>query len=316
MIREPGDLPGRAEWPLFVPGSASGSGHSFKTKQRPEDAIPVALERRGFLLMVVSAQRASLTATDVSVVLGGVTVLSSVSFHAGPGEVSGLIGPNGAGKSTLLRALSGLVRPDAGSVMLGEASLRQIKPGERARRIAYMPQHDAVHPFTVLETVLMGRYAHLGRFELEGRLDHQIAREALARTDTTRFESRHLDRISGGERQRVILARALAQQADIILLDEPSASLDLRHRLSVMETLRSEVASRGVAVVVALHDVSLAGQYCDRLSLLSAGSIVAEGAPAEVLTVDNLRCVFGVETKVTPDPVSGRPQVWLIGPSR
>ena len=262
-----------------------------------------------------SAGRTLLVARDVSVKLGGVPVLSSISFETRPGEVSGLIGPNGAGKSTLLRVLAGLIQPDAGAVSLGDTQLRRIKTRERAQQIAYMPQHDAAHPFTALETVLMGRYAHLGRFELEGRRDVQIAREAMSRTETDRFEGRQLDRISGGERQRVILARALAQQASIILLDEPSASLDLKHRLSMMETLRSEAETRCVSVVVALHDVSLAGRYCDRLTLLSGGSTVADGAPAAVLTPDNLRHVFGVETEVWTDPESGRPQVWLIGPA-
>ena len=180
-----------------------------------------------------------IAATEVRVSLGGNPVLRGVSFEARPGEVAGLIGPNGAGKSTLLRALAGLLRPDSGEVRLGDTPLKTLNAGERARRIAFMPQHDAMHPFTALETVLMGRYAHLGRFELEGREDRGIAREAMTRTDTAQFESRQLDRLSGGERQRVILARALAQQAGIILLDEPSASLDLRHRLSMMETLRA-----------------------------------------------------------------------------
>ena len=258
---------------------------------------------------------AGIAAQEVSVTLGGSPVLRGVSFEARTGEVAGLIGPNGAGKSTLLRTLAGLIRPDSGAVLLGDTPLRTLNAGARARRVAFMPQHDAMHPFTALETVLMGRYAHLGRFELEGREDRQIAREAMTRTDTAQFEERQLDRLSGGERQRVILARALAQQAGIILLDEPSASLDLRHRLSMMETLRAEAVNRNVAVVVALHDVSLAGRYCDRLTLLSDGVIAAEGVPSEVLTPGNLRTVFGVETTVQVDPATGSPQVWLIGPA-
>ncbi len=265
--------------------------------------------------MAVSVSSAAISAEKLFVTLGGNPVLLGVSFEARPGEVAGLIGPNGAGKSTLLRALAGLLRPDSGAVHLADTPLKSLNAGERARHIAFMPQHDAMHPFTALETVLMGRYAHLGRFELEGRQDRRIAREAMTRTDTAQFESRQLDRLSGGERQRVILARALAQQAGIILLDEPSASLDLRHRLSMMETLRAEAVNRNVAVVVALHDVSLAGRYCDRLTLLSEGIIAAEGSPADVLTPVNLRNVFGVETAVQIDPATGSPQVWLIGPA-
>ena len=266
-------------------------------------------------VQAISAGTAALSARDVSVRLGGNSILKSVSFEARPGEVAGLIGPNGAGKSTLLRVLAGLLRPESGDVRIEDLPLKGLNSGQRARRIAFMPQHDATHPFTAIETVLMGRYAHLGRFELEGRQDREIALSAMARTDTAQFEDRQLDRLSGGERQRVILARALAQQANVILLDEPSASLDLRHRLSIMETLREEVATRQVAVVVALHDVSLASRYCDRLTLLYDGRVTAEGKPVEVLTQQNLRSAFGVETAVQIDPATGSPQVWLIGPS-
>ena len=261
------------------------------------------------------AQTAAITARDLSVNLGGAPALRSVSFAARRGEVAGLIGPNGAGKSTLLRGLAGLLKPDAGSVLLGGTPLNDVPAGERARRIAFMPQHDAAHPFTALETVLMARYPHLGRFELEGRRDREIAREAMRRTETGDFEDRQLDTLSGGERQRVVLARALAQQADAMLLDEPAASLDLKRRLSMMEILREEAERRNVAVVAAMHDVSLAARYCDRLVVLSKGRIAAEGTASETLTPENLRSAFEVEAVIEPDLVTGRPQVSLLGPS-
>ena len=266
-------------------------------------------------MTVAEATGVSVAAKSVSVRLGETLALDSVSFETRPGELVGLIGPNGAGKSTLLRVLAGLLRPDSGAVFLGDTPIGRMNVGERARRVAFMPQRDQAHPFTALEMVLMGRYAHLGRFELEGQRDRRIAREAMGRTETSMFENRQLDRLSGGERQRVVLARALAQQAEVILLDEPSSSLDLRRRLSMMETLRGEIEGRGVAVVVALHDISLAGRYCDRLALLSEGAMVVEGSPIEVLTPEHLRCVFGVEASVNLDPLTGCPQVWLIGPS-
>ena len=265
--------------------------------------------------MAVNTDIMPIIADEVSVRLGDTQALDAVSIEAEPGEILGLIGPNGAGKSTLLRVLAGLTRPDSGLVRLGGTPLRRMNAGERARRIAYMPQHDANHAFTALETVLMGRYPHLGRFELEGRRDRKIARAAMERTETVRFESRQLDRLSGGERQRVVLARALAQRADVFLLDEPSSSLDLRYRLSIMETLQKEIELRQVTVVVALHDVFLAGRYCDRLALMSDGVIDSVGAPGDVLTSDNLRRVFGVETTVRRDPETGSPQVWLVGPT-
>ena len=256
-----------------------------------------------------------LSARDISVRLGGATILDSAYLEARPGVLLGLLGPNGAGKSTLLRVMAGLLKPVAGEVRLGGSSLEALAAGERARRIAFMPQQDAQHPFTALETVLMGRYPHLGRFELEGARDREIARAAMGRTDTGEFESRQLDTLSGGERQRVLLARTLAQQASVLLLDEPAANLDLKHRLSIMDVLRAEIDEREIAVVMALHDLSLAGRYCDRLALMSNGSIAAEGAPADVLTPANLRDAFDVETFVESDPVTGRPQVSLLGPA-
>ena len=256
-----------------------------------------------------------LLARDISVRLGGATILDSAYLEARPGVLLGLLGPNGAGKSTLLRVMAGLLEPVAGEVRLDGSSLEALAAGERARRIAFMPQQDAQHPFTALETVLMGRYPHLGRFELEGARDREIARAAMERTDTCEFESRQLDTLSGGERQRVLLARTLAQQASVLLLDEPAANLDLKHRLSIMDVLRAEINEREIAVVMALHDLSLAGRYCDRLALMSNGSIAAEGAPADVLTPANLRDAFDVETFVESDPVTGRPQVSLLGPA-
>ncbi len=256
-----------------------------------------------------------LQARDISVRLGGATILDSASLEARPGELLGLLGPNGAGKSTLLRVMAGLLKPVAGQVRLDGSDLGALAAGERAKRIAFMPQQDAQHPFTALETVLMGRYPHLGRFELEGARDREIARAAMERTDTCEFESRQLDTLSGGERQRVLLARTLAQQSSVLLLDEPAANLDLKHRLSIMDVLRAEIAEREIAVVMALHDLSLAGRYCDRLALMSSGLIAAEGAPADVLTPANLREAFDVETFVESDPVTGRPQVSLLGPA-
>ena len=255
-----------------------------------------------------------LAADGVTVRLGGAPVLRAVSVSARAGEVTGVIGPNGAGKSTLLRVLAGVLRADAGFVRLGGADLSGVPASARARRVAYLPQQDAAQPFTALETVLMGRYPYLRRFQLEGRRDRQIARAAMARTETERFARRGLDRLSGGERQRVLLARALAQQADVLVLDEPLASLDLRHRLTVMTTLRDE-AARGRTVVVALHDVDLAGRYCDRLVLLALGTVAGCGTPPEVLVPHHFREVFGVEAVVSREAATGGPRVWLVGPS-
>ncbi len=254
-----------------------------------------------------------LRAEDLSVSLAGHAVLSGVSLVARPGEIVGLIGPNGSGKTTLLRALAGLVRPSSGEVWLGSDRLAALRPAERARRIAYMAQFAERHPFSALEAVLMGRYPHLGRLEIEGPDDRRAALDAMRRTGTEGLAGRQLDTLSGGERQRVVLARAIAQGADVLLLDEPTAALDLKHRLVTMDIVRQEAARRGALAVIAAHDLSLAGRYCDRLVLLAGGRVIAAGAPSEVLAPANLRDAFEVETVVEPDPVTGRPQVTLLG---
>ncbi len=241
--------------------------------------------------------------------------MDDVSVSALAGEVLGVIGPNGSGKTTLVRVLAGLLKPDSGEVSLGGQSIHAMHPSKRARSIAYMPQSATQHPFTALETVLMGRYPHLGRFGLEGLSDREMAREAMASTGTEEFAARQLDTLSGGERQRVLLARTIAQQGEVMLLDEPTASLDLRHQLSTMEIVRREVAARNIAAVVIVHDLSLAGRYCDRLMLMSEGRVTATGTPDAVLTSVNLRTAFDVETIVEPDPVTGRPHVTLLGAS-
>ncbi len=258
---------------------------------------------------------ARIRAESLTVTLGGRAVVADITLPVRPGEVLGLIGPNGSGKTTLLRALAGLLKPSYGEVWLGDRPVSTVSPAERARLVAYMPQSAARHPFTGLETVLMGRYPHLGRFEVEGARDREAALSAMRRTETSDFVDRQLDTLSGGERQRVLLARALAQGAQVLLLDEPTSALDLKHRLLTMTTVCEEAAQRGAAVVAALHDLSIAGRYCHSLALMSHGRVASAGPPQAVLTPANLREAFGVETIVEPDPVTGTPHVTLLGES-
>lgn len=259
--------------------------------------------------------RLALRVEDLGVELGGVTVVDGVSCAARPGELLGVIGPNGSGKTTLLRAMAGVLQPAAGAVYVGEALIGDVRPRDRARVIAYLPQSSArAHSFTALEAVLMGRYPHLGRFQVEGRRDREIALAAMARTETVPFAARRLGEVSGGELQRVLLARTLAQEPEVLLLDEPTASLDLKHQLTMMALVQAEV-THGIAAVAVMHDLSLAGRFCDRLLLLHRGRVIAEGAPGEVLTTENLRDAFGVDAAVGADPITGRPRVALLGPS-
>jgi iron complex transport system ATP-binding protein len=254
----------------------------------------------------------ALAVSNVEVFYGEFQALFGVSLEVNAGETVAIIGANGAGKTTLLRAIAGLAAHASGEVWFGGDRLDMMKAADRARLVAYMPQSAASHPFTAIETVLMGRYPHLGRFETEGAADHAAAHAAMDKTATAGFASRQLDTLSGGERQRVLLARALAQDAPVLLLDEPTASLDIKHRLLTMELARDEARAHGAVAVLAMHDLSLAARYCDRLALLCQGRLLAAGAPDEVLTAANIRAAFDVEALVDTDPLTGTPRVSLL----
>jgi iron complex transport system ATP-binding protein len=256
---------------------------------------------------------ALLAAERVSFGYPGRPVLRDVTFSLGEGELCALCGPNGAGKSTLLRLLIGLHAPDAGSVTLGGAPLASLRRRDIARRVALLPQESPPElPLTAREVVALGRLPHLGRFEPERPADVGAVDAALAATDTAAFASRPLVELSGGERHRVHLARALAQEAPVLLLDEPIAGLDLVHQLKALELLRATVRA-GRAAVVALHDLSLAARYCDRVLLLDGGALAADASPAAVLTPETLARVFGVRAEVRADD-AGRPIVIPLAP--
>lgn len=252
------------------------------------------------------AHAGEIATTGLGFEIDGARLLADVSIHVGRGEFVGLIGPNGAGKSTLLRTLARLANATSGAITIEGDDSRKVSPREVARKLAFVAQHTPeTHGFTALEIVLTGRYPHLGRFSIEGEVDRDIAYDAMARTSTAQFEGRITSSLSGGERQRVFLARGLAQQPRILLLDEPTASLDVLHQFAVMDLAR-ELAREGVTLIAAIHDLAMAARYCDRLVLLQGGRVVANGAPQAVLTPANLGSVFGVTARVFTDPVSGR----------
>ncbi|MEC9293089.1 MAG: ABC transporter ATP-binding protein [Chloroflexota bacterium] len=250
---------------------------------------------------------------DLTVSITGTKIIDSISFSLTRGETLGVVGANGSGKTTLIRSIAGLLKPDVGTIRVQGVDGSDLGHRDRARIISYMPQQVQSHPFTAFEAVLMGRYPHLGRLQLEGVEDREIAFSAMRRTGTESFADRRLDTLSGGERQRVVMARVLAQQPQILLMDEPTASLDLEFQILAMDLINDEVAKRNSGAIVILHDLSLAARFCDRILLMQNGELTAKGTPWEVLTPENLRAAFNIEGLVEPDPVTGMPHVLVLG---
>jgi iron complex transport system ATP-binding protein len=256
---------------------------------------------------------ALLAAHGLSFGYPGREVLRDVTFSLPAGELVALCGPNGAGKSTLLRLLLGLHAPAAGRVELGGRPLSALSRREIARRAALLPQESPAElPLTAREVVALGRLPHLGRFQPESAADHAAVASALEATDTAGLAERPLTELSGGERHRVHLARALAQGAAVLLLDEPVAGLDLAHQLQALDLLRATVGA-GQAAIVALHDLSLAAR-CDRVLVLAGGGLRADAPPAEVLTPETLARHFGVRAEILRDG-AGHPHVVPLGPA-
>ncbi len=240
----------------------------------------------------------NLAAVAVSLRLGGTPILSDARFMVAAGEVTGLIGPNGAGKTTLLRMLAGLLAPDSGEILLDGAPLESHDRRERARRIVYLPQGGTSDWSVTVETLVgMGRLPHMGPWRGPAAVDREAIAAALATCDVAHLADRPVSRLSGGERARVLLARALAGQPEIFLVDEPVSGFDPAHRLDVMETF-GKLAQSGVGVVVAMHDLSLAIRYCNRLVLMAGGLVVASGTVTEVLSPKNLQHYYGIDAHI------------------
>ncbi len=231
---------------------------------------------------------------NLSVQLGRRTVLHGLSARFEHGSLVGVIGPNGAGKSTLVRALVGLIDAQEGTITLDGQDLARVPPRERARRIAYLPQGQTLHwPLTVERLVALGRLPHLGPMSRIADEDLAAIQEAMARADVSHLAGRVATELSGGERARALLARALAVGAEALVVDEPLAALDPGHQIDVMEMLARE-AREGALVLAVLHDLNLAARHCNRLLVIDKGQLIADGPPAEVLSEDILRAVYGV----------------------
>ncbi len=244
---------------------------------------------------------------------GTAKVLDSITFSAEKGECIGILGPNGSGKSTLLKTLSKILKPSSGTVVLCGKDMERYSPKELARHMAVVPQDTGIDfDFTCLEVVLMGRNPPMGRFEIEGRKDADIARESMMLTNTWHLRERPFVELSGGERQRVIIARALAQQPSVLLLDEPVSHLDINHQIEILDLVERLKKERGLVVIIILHDLNLAARYCDRLILLFNNKILATGGPDDVITQENIRMAFRANVMVKKHPVTGYLYVTLL----
>lgn len=236
----------------------------------------------------------SISLENVAVMLGRRMVLEGISAQIDAGSLIGIVGPNGAGKSTLVRAVAGLIPRLAGMIRIDEELVEQIAGNELARRLAYLPQGQTLHwPLSVTRLVALGRLPHLAPLSRVSSRDMDIVQDAMRRADVLHLADRNALELSGGERARVLLARALAVGAAGLVADEPLASLDPGHQIDVMDLLHRE-ACGGALVVAVLHDLTLAARYCDRLLLIDQGRLVADGAPAQVLTAETLAAVYGV----------------------
>jgi iron complex transport system ATP-binding protein len=247
-------------------------------------------------------------------------VLDGLTFDIEAGEILGIVGPNGSGKTSLLKLLAKVLRPNAGDMALFGRDLATMPQGEAARTIAFVPEESPqVFAFTVMETVLMGRYPHhhgttwTAGFSWESAEDVLIAEQAMQYADITHLAARSVMDLSGGERQRCMIARALAQTPKVLLLDEPTAFLDLQHQIAIGAIVHRLKEERGLTVVLVSHDLNLASQYCDRILMLKGGTLLRLGTPQEVIDVDILRAVYGCDVLVDRHPESGVPRVTMPG---
>ncbi len=239
-------------------------------------------------------------------------LLRDISFRARQGEMTALIGPNGAGKTTLLRLVRGVLRPQRGLIQLAGQRLDHYSPRELARLIGYVRQdHTPGFPLTVLEYVLQGRFPYSSGFGFERDEDVALALEMLRLTGTHEFADQWITHLSGGERQRVVLARALVGQPRVLLLDEPTANLDIRYQVEILSLLRWLTQKQNLCSLFVAHELNLASEFADRVILLADGRRLADGSPSEVLTEENLREAFAANFRVDQNPLSGRPRVTI-----
>src|SRR4030042_6369997 len=250
---------------------------------------------------------------NVSLGYGKQAVLRNVSLEAKPGEMLGIIGPNGSGKSTLIRGITRRLQPSSGKIFLDGTNIVDMTRHDLAQLVAVVPQNPTLPElFTALEVVLMGRTPHLGLLRYEGEQDLAIVQKAMKATQTLAFAERRVGELSGGERQRLTIARALAQEPKIMLMDEPTANLDINYQIETLDLARQLCQEQGLIVVVTLHDLNLASQYCDRLVMLNDGRVYCQGIPKAVINAQTIKEVYGAKVYVYPHPVNDLPATLVV----
>jgi len=240
-------------------------------------------------------------------------IINNVSLEIKKGDFMGIIGPNASGKTTLLRLMSRVLIPQEGNVILEDKDINQMSLKELCCKVAFVPQDTMINfSFTVFEIVLMGRIPHLKRMQLETRQDFAIAQKSLLMTDTTYLKEKGIDMLSSGERQRVIIAKALTQEPVLLFLDEPTAHLDIGHQIQILDLLKKLNRDNGLTIVMVLHDLNLASEYCNRIVLLNEGRVFKQGAPLEVLTYQNIEAVYKTIVVLNNNPITSKPYVVLV----
>ncbi len=239
---------------------------------------------------------------NISFSYNSTNALENITFNVKEGEIIGIIGPNGAGKSTLLKCINLSLKPKGGNILIDNRDLFELNRKEIAKNIGVVPQNSAINfPFTAFDIVLMGRTPYLGPIDRESLEDIKIAKKAMEITNTEHLAERPIDEISGGERQRVIIARALAQQPKILLLDEPTLHLDINHQLDILDMAKKLARNNKMIVILVSHDINLSSRYSDKLVLLQSGKIYAIGKPEEVITKESMRNIYNIEVEMKYD---------------
>ncbi|MDD1779448.1 MAG: ABC transporter ATP-binding protein [Candidatus Helarchaeota archaeon] len=252
---------------------------------------------------------------DVSFAYNCIQALDNVNFIANHGEILGLIGPNGSGKTTLLRCINRVLKPKIGAILINGDDISNFERREIAMKMGVVPQYSKTFPFTVLDTILMGRFPHINRLGGETVDDLKAVKHAMELTGTLPLAERLIDELSGGELQKVILARALAQTPEVLLLDEPTTHLDVNHQLEMLELIKKITKAKGLITIMVSHNLNLAARYCDKLLLLNSGQVYSIGSVSETLTAQKIRDVFHVDVEITYHNSTQSYNIILLSPA-